>query len=81
MSYTADELDWWDGNEGYLEQETFSLACTYLGPTKDAILINDGTRNMWIPRSEIRDELPKLAKGDIVTITIPEWLAKKKGLI
>ena len=37
-----------------------------------------GTKWFWIPRSQI---LGLEREGDKVTLTLPEWLAKEKGLI
>ena len=50
-----------------------------VGPaTEKAVLFNDGTRSVWLPRSEI-----DIAAADngLAEVTMPEWLAQKKGLI
>ena len=47
--------------------------------TDKAYLVYDGKREVWIPKSQIVDKL--VQKGKIVQITLPEWLAKDKGLI
>jgi hypothetical protein len=39
-----------------------------------AVLIHDGQRTVWLPRSQIEI-------GDDGTIAMPEWLAMEKGLI
>lgn len=46
--------------------------------TEKAILINDGTKEVWIPLSIC--EIVEKGKR-IVEITLPEHWAKKKGLI
>lgn len=40
--------------------------------------VHDGERFHWLPKSQI-----KIEKGldDMAEITVPEWLAKEKGLI
>lgn len=40
---------------------------------------DDGNRSnaVWLPRSQIEIE----ERGDIILVTMPEWLAKEKGLI
>ena len=36
----------------------------------------------WLPVSQIEEELsPDIQEGDNLILTIPEWLAYKKGLI
>ena len=42
--------------------------------TKAAWLIFDGAKEVWVPKSMIED-------NDDGTFTMPEWLAKEKGLI
>jgi len=52
----------------------------YKHQTEDAVLIFDGDRNCWIPKSCIEN-------GDIMEfelntiISVEEWFAKKEGLI
>lgn len=47
--------------------------------TNKAILFFDGTKEEWIPKSQIEYETPN--KNKETTIEIPEWLAMDKGLI
>lgn len=42
-----------------------------------SILFFDGTREVWLPKSQIEIE----SKGKLVEVTMPEWLAQEKGLI
>jgi len=46
--------------------------------TAKAVLLFDGTREAWLPKSQI--EIERRADGT-VEVTLPEWLAKDKGLI
>lgn len=51
--------------------------------TAGAVLVTDGTRSdlgTWLPRQFVEESLD-LEEGEHATITIPEWLAKNKGLI
>lgn len=61
------------------------ISCIVLvvSPSGKAILINDGgDKNHWIPTSQIKaPDVDDLQKGFEGEITIPEWLAKEKGLI
>lgn len=48
--------------------------------TEKALLVSDGTKEpVWIPRSQISDYSGEEDSPD--SIFIPEWLAKKTGLI
>ncbi len=50
--------------------------------TEKAILVSDdGDREKakWLPLSQI--EVEESAKANIATVTMPEWLAREKGLI
>jgi hypothetical protein len=49
--------------------------------TEKAIMVSDGYKNVWIPRSQIADTSEVQGKGDRGNLRIPEWLAKDKGLI
>jgi len=48
-------------------------------PKAKAILISDGDKEIWVPRSIIEGIEP--VKGTMIEITIPEWFAQDKGLI
>lgn len=55
------------------------IACEVRGETEKALRIHDGVSEVWIPKSQITDECEE--DGKVVSIFIPEWLAKEKGLI
>lgn len=44
------------------------------GETDNALLIYDGARTEWVPKSQVEDNKDG-------TFTMPEWLAKEKGFI
>jgi len=46
--------------------------------TEKAILFSDGTREVWIPKSQLED---MEIKHGVAMITIPEWLAIEKELV
>lgn len=51
--------------------------------TASAVLVTDGTPKdggAWIPRQFV-EESDDLEEGEHTTITVPEWIAKDKGLI
>lgn len=47
--------------------------------THGAILFFDGAITVWLPKSQIDSDEPN--KYNQATVTMPEWLAKTKGLI
>lgn len=52
------------------------------GTELGAVLINDGARDAWIPRSQIEDpDHADLEVGQHVKLLVAEWIAKEKGLI
>lgn len=55
------------------------IACIVKHQTDNAMLINDGSKDVWIPKSKITDECE--TNGVIESIFIPEWLALEKELI
>ena len=53
--------------------------------TELAICIYDGSKTVWLPKSQLidpaPDEIGEYRDGDSLIITIPEWLAIEKGLV
>ena len=47
--------------------------------TDKALLVSDGKREAWIPRSQITDYCEE--NGQITSIFISQWLAETKGLV
>ena len=79
----------WDDKE---EPELVTLhdGLTLLYTTEKAYLIRDKVGDeIWIPKSQVNDivlgKIYRSATGkyakEIVSITLPEWLAEDKGLI
>lgn len=49
--------------------------------TESAVLITeDGETDIWLPKSQVEYNLID-QKKDLYEVTLPEWLAKEKGLI
>ncbi len=46
-----------------------------VGETEKAILLSDGTRREWLPRSKV---LIEKNRDGTVTVLMAEWLAKEK---
>ena len=71
---------------------TCNVKCYQVGGTPAAMLVtllpkerNQNPKGIWVPKSVIehisRTPAAKLGEWDEVLITLPEWLAEKKGLI
>ena len=58
------------------------ISCEIRRKTDKAVLIHDGIREAWIPKSQIEDhDQADTEIGETVELLLPEWLAKEKGLI
>lgn len=55
------------------------ISCEVKRETDKALLIFDGTNEVWIPKSQIKDSCEE--RGRVISIFIPEWLAEEKDLI
>lgn len=56
------------------DKELFDFAAQVRAETDKALLLHDGTKQAWVPRSQVKD------CGD-GTFTMPTWLARDKGFI
>lgn len=56
------------------ESNIVDIACELRHQTDQAFLIFDGTKNVWVPKSQVEDNRDG-------TFAMPEWLAMDKGLI
>lgn len=57
-----------------MKSDLIDIACELKHETAKAYLINDGMKDVWLPKSQVEH-------NDDNTFTMPEWLAKEKGLI
>lgn len=62
-------------------QDPVEISCEFRHQTDAAVLIYDGTKEVWIPKSQLADDVGDPAVGEFIEISIPEWLAEKQGLI
>lgn len=46
-----------------------------------AVQVFDGKTTAWLPKSQIEIERPRAGHKAPTIVTLPEWLAKDKGLI
>lgn len=67
-----------------MPSKLFDVTVTVKHETAKAILVNDGTRDVWIPKSFLGDDgqgqLEHNADGT-ATLTAPEWWLTEKELI
>lgn len=56
------------------KKELYDVAAQIKAETPKAFLLFDGTREEWVPKSQVE-------QNDDGTFTMPEWLAKDKGFI
>ena len=56
------------------DAKLFDFAAEKKHETENAFLVNDGTKDVWLPKTFTEDN------GD-GTFTIPEWLAIEKELV
>lgn len=62
------------------DAEKIEVSVTFQRETDRAVLINDGDKDIWLPKSQIEiDDL--LEEGEPCKVLVAEWLAKEKGLI
>ena len=70
-----------DVKEEYImSKRTEAITCTVMAETPDAVRLNDGFVNEWVPRSQIIDIEPDGADG-LVIVEMYEWIAIEKGFI
>ena len=63
---------------------TVKINVRLVSRTDLAILVNDGQREVWVPLSQVEEEIeePKGNFGLVTTtaIVVPDWVAAEKGL-
>lgn len=55
--------------------DIIDIACEIRAETEHAVLISDGTIEVWLPKSQV-----EIDRED-GTVAMPEWLAIERGLI
>lgn len=61
-----------------MKSNLVDIACEIKVETKAAYLIDDGIKEAWLPKSQVELDFQH---GKATVVTVPEWLAKEKGLI
>jgi len=64
------------------DTEMCEVAVTMKRETERAVLINDGDRDHWLPKSQIEAEDGEFPEAGVsFTLRVAAWLAKDKGII
>lgn len=64
-----------------LGMETIDVEGDVIRITDDAVLIDvDGVGDVWFPLSQIAVEPAPPVKDETVTVTMPTWMAKDRGI-
>jgi hypothetical protein len=56
------------------QDELFDLTAELEHQTEKAYLLNDGTKKIWVPKSQVEN-------NEDGTFTLPMWLAVERGLV
>ena len=68
---------------GIFEQmpmETVELGVMVMKITNDALLVSDGNKKAWIPKSQLVSGWG-YEEGEMFDMEIPEWMAINEGLV
>lgn len=63
-----------------MRSDLVDLSVNLVHQTQAAILVNDGTKKVWLPKSVVEFTEPE-GKSRTITLTLPERLAIEKGLV
>lgn len=61
--------------------EVVEVTCTVVRRTNRAVLVDDGTAEHWLPLSQVDVAMREHETVPIATVTLPEWLARKCGMV
>lgn len=61
-----------------MSERLTDVVCILKHETKAAWLVNNGDKDVWLPKSQCEIEL---GKNMSCVVTLPEWLAQEKELI
>lgn len=64
----------------HIDSEKFEIAADLVHETERAWLVSDGTKEVWLPKSQC-EFTPSRANPDHGVFDVPVWLAKEKGLL
>ena len=62
-----------------MRSDLYDLMVEIKAQTNTQILVSDGQREAWLPKSEVEIEPSEI--GGIHIVTAPEWLLMDRGLV
>jgi hypothetical protein len=75
--FLEDQAD--DRDLGELDARAFEVTGTIVEKERDRLLFDSGIKKVWVPHSKILGTTQSAPK--VVTLQLPEWWAKKVGLL
>ena len=64
-----------------MKTESAWIDVTVKAETDKVVLLTNGHREAWIPRSQILDSEDDLERAIATKVELPLWLAEKAGLV
>ena len=64
-----------------MSDETIEIEATVIAQTEQALLLDDGDIEEWVPKSQMEGDLHHYCNGDCDTFILKEWIAIEKGFI
>lgn len=61
------------------DDDLIEIVVTLVRETDDGICVDDGSRQVWLPKSQV--EWENSASGKSCVVRLAEWLAMDRGLI
>lgn len=68
-------------SRGPYHSDLVDIAGIVIERREKALWLNAGTSKAWLPLSQIELDPRDASAGHSVSVAMPEWLAKEKGLI
>ncbi len=66
------------------EDKFTEITCTFVTQTENAVLIDEGAKQLWVPKSiiEFGDlEIEDCRADDLLELNIATWFCVKNGLV
>lgn len=67
-----------------MQQDHVEIPCSVEARTEQALLINHGARQVWVPLSQIVQQIEEptgpMRTPATTAIVVPTWVAQEKGL-
>lgn len=63
------------------KDETAEVYCEIIQITDDAVLVNNGENQAWLPLSQVITDLEEHEIGDKLDLEAKEWILKQQDLI